>query len=414
MLRNLGIAAGCLIVAATVAGCNDEGGSAHAQSGPPPAPPVTVATPLVEEVADWNDFTGRFSASQRVEIRAQVSGYLDAVHFTDGQRVERGDLLYTIDPRPFRAALAVAEAQLAQAEAQLALAQDEFARAERLLQRQVISQEEFEGRRSAVAQAEAAVAAGEATVLSAQVNVDYTEIRAPIAGRMSDNRVDIGNLVAGGGTGADVLSTVVATDPIYFSFEVSEAEFLRFQREGQIDSGAPVLIRLQDETSYDWVAKVDFTDNTLDAASGTIRLRASVDNPDDFLKPGMFGDARVLGSQPYQAMLVPDTAIVTDAALRLVYVVGEDGTVQPRPVQLGPLSGTLRVIRAGLAPEDRVIINGLLRARPGVTVTPQVAEITRDGGTGEGDGQNAAPAAPPSNAPLASIAMPADTMPITP
>lgn len=412
MLRNFGLVVGGIAVAVSLAGCDGDDGTAHAQSGPPPAPPVTVATPLVENVADWNDFTGRFSASQRVEIRAQVSGYLDAVHFTDGQSVEKGDLLYTIDPRQFNAALAVAEAQLSEAQAQLTLAQDEFARAERLLQRQVISQEEFEGRRAAVAQAQAAVAAGEATVLSAQVNVDYTEIRAPIAGVMSDNRVDIGNLVAGGAAGADVLTTVVSTDPLYFSFEVSEAEFLRFQREGQIDSGAPVLIRLQDETSYDWVAKVDFTDNALDAASGTIRLRASVDNPDNFLRPGMFGDARVLGSQPYQAMLVPDTAIVTDAALRLVYVVGEDGVVQPRPVQLGPLSGTLRVIRSGLAPDDRVVINGLLRARPGVTVTPQVAEITRDGG-GEGDGQSAPPA-PPSNTPLASIAMPVDSMPMTP
>lgn len=409
MLRNLGLLAGGLAIVVSLAGCDDEDGTAHAQSGPPPAPPVTVATPLVEDVADWNDFTGRFSASQRVEIRAQVSGYLDAVHFIDGQYVEKGDLLYSIDPRQFNAALAVAEAQLAEAQAQFTQAQDEFARAERLLQRQVISQEEFEGRRSAVAQAQAAVAAGEATVLSAQVNVDYTEIHAPIAGVMSDNRIDIGNLVS---SGTDVLTTVVSTDPLYFSFEVSEAEFLRFQREGQIDSGAPVLIRLQDETSYDWVAKVDFTDNALDANSGTIRLRASVDNPDDFLKPGMFGDARVLGSQPYQAMLVPDTAIVTDAALRLVYVVGADGVVQPRPVQLGPLSGMLRVIRSGLAPDDLVVINGLLRARPGVTVTPQVAEITRDAGA-EGDGQSPPPA-PPSNTPLASIAMPVDSMPMTP
>ncbi len=406
-MRGIGLAAGGLLIAALLSACDEGDTVALAQDGPPPAPPVTVATPLVEEVADWVDFTGRFSASQRVDIRAQVGGYLLDVHFTDGQRVERGDLLYTIDPRPFAATLAGAEAQQTQAEAQRDLAADEFVRAERLLQRQVISQEEFEARKAAAAQAEAAVAAAIATVQSAQLNVDYTEIRAPITGRMSDNRVDRGNLVSGGSAAADVLSTVVATDPLYFSFEVSESLYLRFQREGHIDAGAPVLIRLQDETDYAWTAKVDFTDNALDANSGTIRLRAAVANPDEFLRPGMFGDARVLGSQPYQAMLVPDTAIVTDAALRLVYVVGEDGVVQPRPVTLGPLSGTLRVVTSGIGPDDQVIINGLLRARPGAPVTPQLAEIARDAAGEEG----AAPPAPSSAAPLASIAMPTDSQP---
>lgn len=406
MLRQIWLAIGGVLTAAALAGCDDSDNVAQAQEGAPPPPAVTVATPLVEEVADWVDFTGRFSASQRVEIRAQVGGYLDEVHFSDGQRVEVGDLLYTIDDRPFAATLAVSEAELARSEAQQALAQDEFARAERLLQRQVISQEEFEARKAAVAEADAAVASAKATVQSAQLNVDYTEIRSPIAGRMSDNHVDIGNLVSGGSASADVLATVVAIDPIYFTFEVSEALFLRFQRGGESDRAAPVLIRLQDEAGYGWEAKVDFTDNALDANSGTIRLRAAVANPDGFLKPGMFGDARVLWSMPYEAMLVPDTAIVTDAALRLVYVVGEDGIVQPRPVELGPLSGTLRVVRSGLGPDDRVIINGLLRARPGAPVAPEVAQIAR-----ETAGDGAAPAAPPG-APLASIAAPADSLPV--
>ena len=406
-VRGLGPAAVAVVVAAALAGC-DDGGSAQAQAGPPQPPPVTVATPLVEEVVDWNDFTGRFTASQDVEIRAQVSGYLDAVHFTDGQRVVEGELLYTIDPRPFEAALAVAEAGQAQAEVQLGLARDEFARGERLLARQVISQEEFEARRAGVAQGEAAVASAAASVRAARLNLDYTAIRSPVAGRMSDNRVDIGNLVTGGPAGAVVLTTVMATDPIHFTFEVSEAEFLRFQREGQLAENAPVLIRLQDEASYEWLATVDFTDNTLDAASGTIRLRASVDNPDDFLRPGMFGDARVVGSMPYQAMLVPDTAIVTDAALRLVYVVGEDGVVAPRPVALGPLSGSLRVIRSGLGPDDWVIINGLLRARPGAPVTPELAEITRDAV----DKADTGGPVLRTSAPLASIAAPVAAMPL--
>lgn len=409
MLRSFGPAFVGIAALLALAGCDEGESTAMAQSGPPPAPPVTVAKPLVEEVANWNDFTGRFSAAQQVEIRARVGGFVDSVHFTDGQRVAQGDLLYTIDPRPYRADLAVAQAQLAQAEATMSLANDEFARAERLLARQVISQEEFETRKAAVAQAQAGVAAAAATIQSAQLNVDYTEIRAPIAGRMSDNRVDVGNLVSGGSSTGDLLSTLVAIDPIDFSFEVSEAIYLGFLREGQLDAGAPVLIRLQDEVSYDWIAKVDFTDNTMDADSGTIRLRASVDNPDDFLKPGMFGDARVLGSQPYLAMLVPDTAIVTDAALRLVYVVGEDGVVQPRPVTLGPLSGPLRVVRSGLGPDDQIIINGLLRARPGATVTAQPGEISRVPADGEQP-----PAAPPSSTPLASMAMPADSLPIQP
>jgi RND family efflux transporter MFP subunit len=413
MLRHFGLALGGVLTAAALAGCDDADGIARAQEGAPPPPPVTVATPLVEDVADWMEFTGRFSASQDVEIRAQVGGYLMEVHFTDGARVEKGDLLYTIDPRPFQAALAVAQAEQTRAESQRNLAQDEFARAERLLARQVISTEEFEARKAAIAQAEADVLAAAANVQTAELNVEYTEIRSPIAGRVSDNRMDIGNLVSGGSASADVLTTVMATDPIYFTFEVSEAVFLHFQREGHLNSGAPVLIRLQDETDYNWVAKVDFTDNSLDSASGTIRLRAAVDNPDDFLKPGMFGDARVLGSQPYQAMLVPDTAIVTDAALRLVYVVGEDGMVQPRPVTLGPLSGTLRVVQSGIGPDDQVIINGLLRARPGAPVTPQVAEITRAAPAGEG-GEGAAPPAPPSSTPLASIAAPANTLPVQP
>lgn len=412
MLRHIGLALGGALMAAVLAGCDESDGVAQAQEGAPAAPPVTVATPLVEEVADWVDFSGRFSASQRVELRAQVSGYLEAVHFTDGQRVRQGDLLYTIDPRPYQAALAAAEAERARAQAQYNLARDEFSRAERLLNRQVISQEEFEVRRAAVAQAEAAMAAAEANVLIAELNLNYTEIRAPISGLMSDNLVDIGNLVAGGSAGADVLSTVVAIDPLHFTFEVSEALFLRFQREGQADGAVPVLIRLQDENTYGWEATVDFTDNVLDPNTGTIRLRAQVANPDGFLRPGMFGDARVRWSAPYKAMLVPDTAIVTDAALRLVYVVGEDNVVQPRPVELGPLSGSLRVIRSGLGPEDRVVINGLLRARPGTPVTPQLAEITRDGGQGEGEG--APPPMPSSRAPLVSVAAPANSLPVQP
>ena len=366
------VLAACAFVTLVLSGCGDP---AEGQAQPE-APPVSVAAPLSRQVTDWDEFVGRFEAVQTVDVRARVGGYVRAVHFRDGQTVRQGQLLFTLDPRPAQAALAAARASVAQAEAQAGLARAEFARAEGLLEAQAVSQAEFDAARAAVAQAEAALAAAQANVRARQLDLEFTRVTAPASGRVSDRRVDVGNLVAGGSSAADVLTTIVSGGPIHFTFEGSEALLLKYQRDARTGGAAPVLIRLQDEGDYRWSGTLDFTDNAIDPSSGAIRLRAVVNNGDGFLRPGMFGHARVAGSGSYQALLIPDAAIVTDGVRRVVYVVGADGVVAAKPVQLGPLADGLRVIRAGLAPDDRVVVGGLQRAQPGQPVTPQNTEIT--------------------------------------
>lgn len=371
-MRPYRVLAACALVTLVLSGC---GNSAEGQAQAEP-PPVSVAAPLSRQVTEWDDFVGRFEAVQTVDVRARVGGYIQAVHFRDGQMVRRGQLLFTLDPRPAQAALAAARAAVSQAEAQLNLARTSFARAESLLESQAVSQAEFDTAQAAVAQAEAALASAQAAVRARQLDLEFTRVTAPASGRVSDRRVDVGNLVAGGSSAADVLTTIVSGGPIHFTFEGSEALLLKYRRDANSGGSTPVRIRLQDEPDYRWSGTLDFTDNAIDTASGTIRLRAVVNNADGFLTPGMFGHARVAGSGAYQALLVPDAAIVTDGVRRVVYVVGADGVVAAKPVQLGPLADGLRVISSGLAPDDRVIINGLQRARPGQPVTAQAAEIT--------------------------------------
>jgi len=372
-MRHFKIMAVAVLITSLLYGCTDR---SEAQ-GPPPAPEVSVATPLVDQVVDWDEFTGRFEAPQSVDVRARVGGYIQAVHFRDGQYVRKGQLLFTLDPRPAQAALASARAQAAQAEAQVALARSELARSESLLEIQAVSQAEVDQKRAAVQTAEAAVASARAAVRGRELDVEFTRVTAPISGRVSDRRVDAGNLVGGGSSAADVLTTIVASSPIHFVFEASEAVMLRYQRDARDGTSAPIRIRLQDETGFRWSGTVDFSDNAVDPASGTIRLRAVVQNGDGFLKPGLFGQARVAGAAPYQAMLVPDAAVATDQARRVVYVVDAENKVVARPVELGPLSDGLRVIRSGIEATDRVIVNGQLRARPGQPVTPKTVEIER-------------------------------------
>lgn len=369
-MRRLKIAATSVMMTALLYGCTQ---SSEAQA-PPAAPPVSVATPLTRTVTDWDDFVGRFEATRSVDVRARVGGYIQAVHFRDGQTVRQGQLLFTLDPRPAQAALASAQAQLDQAEAQIALARTELARSEQLFASQAVSQAEVDQRRAALRTAEASLAAGQANVRARRLDLEFTRVVAPASGRISDRRVDPGNLVAGGSSAADVLTTIVSSSPIYFVFEGSEALLLKYQRERR-QGAAPIRIRLQDEADYTRTGTLDFTDNAIDASSGTVRLRAQVTNADGFLVPGMFGHARLAGSGAYQALLVPDAAIVTDGPRKLVYVVGADGVLAAKPVQLGPLADGLRVVRAGLAPNDRVVVNGLQRARPGQPVTPQNATI---------------------------------------
>ncbi|WP_374533981.1 efflux RND transporter periplasmic adaptor subunit [Phenylobacterium sp.] len=325
-----------------------------------PAPQVSVATPLQQKVVDWDDFTGRFEAPERVEVRARASGFLQAAHFREGQYVKKGQLLFTLDPRP-------AEAQLAAARAQAQQAQADLARAESLLKIQAISREEYDAKRAANDIAQASVRAR-------ALDLEFTRVTAPTSGVVSDRRVDPGNVISGGGAGAEVLTTIVSTSPIHFVFDASEAQLLRNQRE--TGKGGRVQIRLQDEADYRWTGNIDFTDNSLDAASGAVRMRAVVANPNGFLKPGMFGKAKVEGGQAYDALLVPEDAIFADGARKAVNVVNADGSVTLKPVQLGPVSQGLRVIRSGVRPDDRVIVNGGVRLMaPGMKVQARQVKI---------------------------------------
>jgi len=354
-----------------------ESRAAPVAAAPPPAI-VTVATPLLRQIAEWDDYSGRFEASKSVELRPRVSGSVIAVHFTDGAVVHQGQLLFTIDPRPFVAALAEARAAVASARSDLTLAQADLGRATRLLEVDAVSRSDVDRIRARVQAAQAALAAANARVQARALDVGFTQVRAPITGRISDRRIDPGNLVQGGGSGAEgtLLTTINALDPIYFTFDASEALFLKARRARE-SGAAPsdVEIRLQDETDYRWHGRLDFTDNGLDTKSGTIRLRAVVSNPTQFLTPGMFGNMRLSTAQASQALLVPDSAVQIDQARKVVMVLGKDGNVAPHPVTVGPLIDGLRVIRTGLTPADRVVIAGTQMLMPGVKVQAKPGKI---------------------------------------
>jgi len=352
-----------------LSGCS---GAAESQAAPP-APQVTVANPLVSQIVDWDDFVGRFEPIDNVEVKPRVNGYLVSVHFRDGQYVRKGQLLFTIDARPAQAQLDQARAQLARAQAQAVNARTELARSRTLAAQRAASVEEVEQRQAVLRSAEADIAAARAALRARQLDVGFTRVYAPISGQVSERRVDRGNAVTADQT---ILTTIVSTNPLHFTFEGSEALLLRFQRQsGTSTIGSPVRIRLQDEAQYVHAGRLDFVDNALNTGAGTIRARAVVPNPDGLLKPGMIGRLLLASSAPYSGMLIPDTAVVTDAARRVVYVVGRDGKVAVRPVQLGPVTGNLRVIRSGLTPNDLVIIGGIQRAMPGQKVQPKKGRI---------------------------------------
>jgi RND family efflux transporter MFP subunit len=362
-------------------------GTAAAQGGVP-APMVNVANPPARKVTIWDEYTGRLDASEQVEIRARVSGFIDALHFRDGQMVNKGDLLFTIDQRPYLLAVEAGRAEVARAEAQVRLAENEVERAEGLTRNQTITARDLDQRRSNLAVAVAARQAAGASLKTAELNLEWSEVRAPIAGRISDRKVDVGNLIAGGQAGATLLTNIVSLDPIYVTFEASEADYLRYARlfaagarpSGR-DTANPVQVRLADETDWKRMGKMDFVDNQLNARSGTIRGRAILENKDQFLAPGTFVRLRLYGGE-MEALLVPDQAIVSDQARKIVLTVGADNKVIPKPVELGPIVEGLRVVRSGLNPQDRVIINGLANpmVRPGVSVNPQPGEIKIAGG----------------------------------
>lgn len=344
-----------------------------------PAPVLTVAVPLAREVTEWDEYIGRFEASKSVEVRPRVVGAITQVHFTDGQIVRQGQPLFTIDPRPYRASLAEARAAAASARSDLALARLELERAGRLVDIEAVSQSEIDRLRARVQAASSALAGADARIAARALDVEFTTVRAPMAGRISDRLIDAGNLVSAGDSGGTLLTTINALDPIYFTFQGSEALFLKSKRDGA-EKGATVEVRLQDEAGYRWKGQLDFTDNGIDPRSGTIRARARFDNGSMFLTPGMFGNMRLSTGQTVKALLVPAAAVQTDQARKIVYTVGKDGMVAAKPVELGPEVDGLRVIRSGLAPTDRVVVTGYQFARPGekaVTKPGRIAATTQ-------------------------------------
>jgi len=376
MIRVLLLYAGILAIQ-LLTGCDNK----PAASSGPGLPAVTVSRPVQQKITEWDEYTGRFVAVKTVEIRARVSGFIDSIHFKDGQIVKQGDLLFIIDPRPYRLAVEQATADRDRTRAKLAIARSDVERATPLLRSQSVTEREFDTRKSTQEDASAAVMSADAALRQAQLNLEWTEVRAPIAGRISDRRVDAGNLIAGGQSGATLLTSIVSIDPIHFVFDGSEADFIHYlrlaaagERPSSRDVQNPVAVRLADESDYKHLGRMDFVDNVVNAKTGTIRGRAIFDNKDGLLTPGFFGRVRLFGGE-HDALLLPDSAIASDQSNKIVFTVAADDTVGVKRVELGPLVHGLRVIRSGLNAGDRVVIEGLARARPGQKVKAEDGKI---------------------------------------
>jgi RND family efflux transporter MFP subunit len=387
------------LMAVWLAGCSGK------QAPAPQPPAVLVAKPLVRKVVDWDDFVGHFEAINSVDIRPRVTGYLQSIAFRDGQMVKMGQLLFVIDPRPYQAALDQARGQQAHARSADANARIELARAKKLFADGAISEQEYEARLATEQQAAADLVAAEAEVEAAALNLSYTRVISPINGRTSDRRVAPGNLVTQDTT---ILTNVTDLDPIRFIFDGAEALYLKYQNLGQMGVRPesryypnPVEIRLEDQSNYAIKGRMDFVDNALDTNSGTIRGRAVISNPRLLLTPGMFGHLRLLGSGVYSGLLIPDDAIVTQQSDQIVYVVNPDRRIAQRKIITGPLVDGLRVVRSGLAPTDKLVIEGMERVKMGVLVAPKPGKIVPPN-----PGQSPTPAdlAPPASA--ASFAQP--------
>ena len=356
------------------------------QVAPPQAapPPITVSKPLQRDIDTRLGFLGQFSAINRVELRAQVGGILTEIHFEDGQIVHKGDLLFTIDPRPYEIKLAQATAALQTATAHIALANNQLSRAQSLRRSDFATQETVDQRTSDQDASAAAVEDAKARIRDAQLDLEYCRVTAPFTGRIGARQVSIGSLVAGSRAAVSpttLLATLVSLDPIYLDFDMSESDFLTFSRE-RAKGGGPladkVVIGLSDENNFTREGMLDFVDNALDRSSGTIHARATVPNADLFLAPGQFARLRVAVAPPTAVLMLPDAAVVLDQSQHLVMTVSSDGTVVPKIVETGDLRGGLRVIRSGLDPSDRVVIDGLVRAVPGSKVAPQDGAIHYD------------------------------------
>jgi RND family efflux transporter MFP subunit len=366
------------LVGLTLAGCSEQ---KQAQPAAPPAAPVTVALPTTRSITDMDEYVGRFTAIDLVQVYARVSGYLESINFTDGQLVKQGDLLFTIDKRPFQVALDQAQANLAKAQADLDFAQSDLQRAQTLIDDKTsnaISKQAYDQRLQSERSARASVSAAQAAVHAAQLDVEFTDLRSPVTGRIGDRKVSVGNLVTGGSGGTNtntLLATIVSIDPIYFEFTYDEASFLRYQRMAKSmgDSGKPIPVRLGliDEKGFPHEGTLNFVDNQIDNTTGTIRGRAQFANPGGVFTPGMFGRVEVPSSAPHEALLVPDVAIGTEQTRKFVYVMapGDQPQVpQMKYVTLGRVYDGQRVITSGLGKDDLVVVNGLVRIRPGAKV----------------------------------------------
>jgi RND family efflux transporter MFP subunit len=352
-------------------------------AAPPPPPKVTVSQPVNREVVEWEEYTGRLEAVESVEVRARVNGYLQSIHFKNGATVKQGDLLFIIDPRPYQAELERAKAELALANARLERTGKDLARAQMLVRSRAVSEEEVDTRVSDQRQAQETVQAARATVNATQLNVEFTQIRAPISGRISRNLVSVGNLINGGTTQSTLLTTIVSLDPIYCYFEADERSYLkgiRQLRNGDRTNGRagkqPVSVALADEENFPHQGSIDFMDNRLDQNTGTITARAVLPNPDLLLAPGLFARVRLPAGDKYKALMLPPEAVGSDLSQQFVFVVDDQNLVQSRQVTPGPIIDGLRVIRDGLQPDDWVIVKGVQRAKTGAKVDPIKQGIT--------------------------------------
>jgi len=354
------------------------------QAQPPtPLPVVSVTQPVVREVVEWDEYIGRLESPETVEVRARVSGYLDKVHFKEGKEVKKGDLLFTIDPRPYQAEFDHANAEYERAVSQTDLAKNDFERAKRLIATKAISEEDYDTKSKTYTAVQAAVRSAKATLDSAKLNLEFTQIHAPIDGRISRAVVTEGNLISSGvaGSGATLLTTIVSLNPLYLYGDADERSVLKYlhlRREGTRvsarDELIPAEMGLADEAGFPHKGYMDFVDNRIDPGTGTMRARGVFSNADHSLSPGFFGRIRIPGSGKYPALLIPDRALGSDQAQKFVYVVNAEKKVEFRPVKIGPMIDGLRVVKEGLKPGEQIVIEGLLRVRPGIVVEAKLWE----------------------------------------
>jgi multidrug efflux system membrane fusion protein len=364
-----------------VAGAFALGACGPAEAPAPKPPTVGVAKPIRRTVTDWDEFTGRFEATEQVDVRARVSGYLETVAFKDGAIVQKGDLLFVIDPRPYEAALKRSQAALAAAQAKVTQSGRDLGRSQELLRAGNVAATVNDQRVSSARQAQAEVEGAQAQIQTDQLNLEFTHVVAPISGRISRKYVSEGNLVSGG-DGATLLTTIVSLDPIHFYFDADELSYLKYnrlslagKRPSSRDVANPVLIATSDETEFSHEGRMDFVDNSLDRNTGTMRGRAIIPNPKYIFTPGQFGRLRLLGSSPYEALLIPDEAVGTDQSRKVAYVIGADNVVSAREIKIGRLFDGLRAVTDGLKPEDTIVVSGLQRLRVGSLVTPEMKAI---------------------------------------